>query len=50
MKTMIAAIAMTVGVVAPAIAGDYGYGDDYGYGGVVVTPVAPVVVAPVARS
>ena len=32
MKPMIAAIAMTVGVVAPAIAGDYGYGDDYGYG------------------
>jgi len=46
MKTMIAAFAMTIGVVAPAIAGDYGYGGDYGYDGVVV---APVVVAPVAR-
>jgi len=50
MKTLIAALAMTIGVAAPAAAQEYGYGGDYG--GVVVAPVAPVapvVVAPVAR-
>ena len=62
MKTLIAALAMTIGVAAPAAAADWD-GDDYGhehYGAVavapvapvapvVVAPVAPVVVAPVAR-
>jgi hypothetical protein len=50
MKTLIAALAMTVGVAAPVAAADLD-GDDYGhehYGAVAVAPAAPVVVAPVA--
>ena len=50
MKTLVAALAITMGVAAPAAAADLD-GDDYGnehYGAVAVAPVAPVVVAPVA--
>jgi hypothetical protein len=49
MKALIATLAMTVGVAAPAAAADWD-GDYYGhehYGAVAVAPVAPVVVEPV---